>query len=149
MIKVVKVAEGVNKKVDEVVEGEMIGNTVVDRRKRLKDLIVYQRMMELVRIVYSLSIKLPHTEDFGLKSQMKRAAVSIIACFAEGYMRKSIKDKLHFLEMSDTSHDELDTEADVCQELSFWSREDWSLYLAKSSEVSYLASRYQQAIVKS
>jgi four helix bundle protein len=104
--------------------------------------------MELVKLVYELTQLLPRSEEYGLKSQMRRAVVSIIANFSEGYMKKSCAEKLRFLEIADTSHDELDAEADVCHELRYWPDDKWKLYLRLSGEVAFLMHRYSSRIPK-
>ena len=56
-------------------------------------LIVWQKLRELLVIAYKLTEKLPKSEEFGLKSQMRRATVSAISNFVEGYLKRSSKDK--------------------------------------------------------
>jgi four helix bundle protein len=143
VVEVVKVVDAFKNKRLYLNEMEFTG---VDRRKNLKNLLVYQRIMELVKLVYELTSTLPKSEEYGLKSQMRRAAVSILANFSEGYMRHTTADKLRFLEIADTSRDEIDAEADVCHELKYWNDLAWSRYLKLSSEVSYLMYRYSSKI---
>lgn len=59
-------------------------------------LIIWQKLQELLRIVYQLTEKLPKSEEFGLKSQMRRAIVSVISNFVEGYMKKLQKKNSTF-----------------------------------------------------
>jgi four helix bundle protein len=54
-----------------------------------KDLLVWQRGMDLVERVYRVTTKLPANEQFGLIAQMRRAAVSIPSNIAEGYGRQA------------------------------------------------------------
>ncbi len=61
-----------------------------------KDLIVWQKAMELVKEIYLLTTKFSRDEMYGLKSQMERAAVSIPSQIAEGYMRKHRKNTFNF-----------------------------------------------------
>ncbi len=75
-----------------------------------KDLTVWQRSMELVENVYLVTQDLPISEQFGLTSQARRAAVSIPSNIAEGYKRKHRKEYLHFLSISDASSAELETQ---------------------------------------
>ena len=65
--------------------------------KSYRDLIVWQKSMELVVEVYRLTEKLPAEERFGLKSQIRRAVVSIASNIAEGYQRRSSQEFLQFL----------------------------------------------------
>ena len=74
-----------------------------------KQLIVWQRSIELVKEIYKVSREFPKYELYGLVSQMRRAAVSIPSNIAEGRKRKTRKDFLHFLRMSDGSAAEVET----------------------------------------
>jgi len=75
-----------------------------------KELIVWQRAMELVREVYKASAKLPNTEMYGLTNQMRRCAVSIPSNIAEGRKRGTQRDFTQFLRIADGSAAELETQ---------------------------------------
>ncbi len=62
-----------------------------------KDLIVWNKSMELVEEIYSLSRSFPKTEMFGLSSQIQRAAISIPSNIAEGHGRKSTLSYIYHL----------------------------------------------------
>jgi four helix bundle protein len=64
--------------------------------KSFKDLFVWQKAHELVIGVYKMTRLFPAEERFGLVSQMRRVAVSIPANIAEGFVKKSTKDKCNF-----------------------------------------------------
>lgn len=87
--------------------------------KSYKDLIVWQRAMELVIAVYDLTEKYPKSELYGLVSQMKRAAVSIPSNIAEGRRRGSKKEFRQFLIISYSSGSELETQIEITKRLSF------------------------------
>jgi four helix bundle protein len=74
-----------------------------------KDLQVWKLSIELVNEIYLFSKKLPREEQFGLISQMRRAAVSVVSNLAEGAARKSTKEYIRFLYISLGSGSELDT----------------------------------------
>jgi four helix bundle protein len=74
-----------------------------------KNLEVWQKARELVAEVYLLSESLPPAEQFGLTSQMRRAAVSIPSNIAEGYGRDSAKAYGQFLRIAKGSVNELET----------------------------------------
>lgn len=82
-----------------------------------KDLLVWQRAMELVREMYGLTAQFPKDEVYGLRSQMERAAVSIPSQIAEGYMRRHKKEYIQFLSISLGSAAELETQILVCKPL--------------------------------
>lgn len=82
-----------------------------------KQLIVWQRSMEVVKEIYSITNKFPKSETFGLTSQMRRSAVSIPSNIAEGKKRKTTKDFLQFLRISDGSSAELETQLLIAKDL--------------------------------
>lgn len=82
-----------------------------------KELIVWQRAIELVREVYTNTRTFPKSEMFGLVSQMQRCAVSIPSNIAEGKKRKTKNDFLHFLSIADGSAAELETQIIIAKDL--------------------------------
>ncbi len=78
--------------------------------KSFKDLIVWQKSLELTEEIYRVTAKLPREELYGLTSQMRRAAVSIASNIAEGRMRSTAKDFSQFLRIAYGSAAELETQ---------------------------------------
>lgn len=72
-----------------------------------RDLEVWQLSHELVIATYGLTNLLPRNEEYGLKSPMRRAAVSIRANIAEEFRRRSWADKARFLNIAQGSLEEL------------------------------------------
>src|SRR6185437_7821701 len=87
--------------------------------KSYKDLIVWQRSIELVKEIFLLTDSFPKSELYGLTSQMRRAAVSIPSNIAEGYGRNSRKEYNHALAIAYGSALELETQLLIAKELSF------------------------------
>lgn len=116
------------------------------REKGYHKLIVWKRMVELLRLTYELTKLLPNEEKFGLVSQMRRAVVSIISNFIEGYLKRSIAEKQHFLEISETSLLELEGQSEVCVVLGYWMNDAYERFDEKRREVGYLLARYRQAV---
>lgn len=83
-----------------------------------RDLKVWQRAIELVVAVYELTDQFPKEEQYGLVSQMRRAAVSIASNIAEGRYRHTQADFAHFLTMAFGSGGELETQIEVSKRLS-------------------------------
>lgn len=82
-----------------------------------KELVVWQRAMELVVAVYELTEKFPKEEIYGLTSQMRRAVVSIPSNIAEGRSRGTRKDFTQFLRIAYGSGAELETQIDIIKAL--------------------------------
>ncbi len=85
---------------------------------------------------------LPASENFGLRSQMQRAIVSVLSNFVEGYLKKSSKEKLHFLEISETSLLELEAQAEICLILDYWNEEDYLKFDRSRAEAGYFLHQY-------
>lgn len=85
--------------------------------KTYKDLIVWQKGIELVISVYELTDRFPKSEQYGLSSQMQRAAVSIPSNIAEGRMRMSEKEFKRYLLIAYASGAELETQIEIAKRL--------------------------------
>lgn len=82
-----------------------------------KDLIVWQKAMDLVVEIYTITEQFPRSEMYGLTSQMRRSAVSIPSNIAEGRMRKTKADYTNFLMYSYSSGAELETQLLIAKRL--------------------------------
>lgn len=91
-----------------------------------RELLVWKKSMNLVKILYLLTAQFPKDEAYGLTSQMQRAAVAIPSNIAEGYLRSHKKEYLQFLSISLSSAAELETQLLICKSLSKFSRIDLS-----------------------
>ena len=84
-----------------------------------KELNVWQKAFELVKEVYQISKNFPNKEQFGLISQIRRAAVSIPPNIADGAGKMRKKEFAHFLSISLGSSYELETQLIISLELKF------------------------------
>lgn len=116
------------------------------REKGYHKLLLWRRLKEFIKLVYLLTEKLPESERFGLRTQMRRAIVSTISNFVEGYLKKSQKEKLHFLEIAKTSLMELEAQGEICRILDYWTEDDYNRFDEKRGEVGYLLFRYASKI---
>ena len=89
-----------------------------------RDLVVWQRSMELVKQVYIATRLLPKEELFVLTSQLRRAVNSIPSNIAEGYGRHSRNDYLRFLNIARGSKNEVETQLQICLMLDYLKPED-------------------------
>ena len=76
------------------------------RSRTFPDVAVWQKAHAWVLAVYRLTESFPRHELFGLTSQLRRAAVSIPANFAEGYKKRSTADKARFYNIAQGSIEE-------------------------------------------
>lgn len=82
-----------------------------------KELVVWQKSIKLVKLSYDLVKKLPHSEEYGLSSQIRRSSVAISSNIAEGFGRHNIKEYLQFLYISLASAFELETQFIISNEI--------------------------------
>ena len=105
-----------------------------------RDLLAWQKAMDLVEIAYRMSLKLPKEEKFALSDQIRRAAVSIPSNFAEGQVRNSTKEFVQFLSIAKGSNAELYTQLLICVRLGYLTPDDTQQALSLSEEVSKMLS---------
>ena len=77
------------------------------RAERFEDLEVWKKAHKLVLEIYRVTRDFPVDERFGLVSQMRRAAISIAANIAEGFKKRTLKDKSNFYNISQGSLEEV------------------------------------------
>ena len=84
--------------------------------KGYKDLIVWQKAIDLVKLIYQITDKLPKQEQYILVSQMLRAAISIPSNIAEGWSRNRKLEFIRFFEIAYASSCELETQLIICSD---------------------------------
>jgi len=87
--------------------------------KSYKDLLIWQKGIELTEKVYQLVKSFPNEELYALTSQIKRCTISIPSNIAEGYGRKSTKNYIQFLRISRGSLFELETQLIIANKLNY------------------------------
>lgn len=92
---------------------------------------IYKNGLSLVTQIYKTTKDLPKEEAYGLTSQVRRAAVSIVCNIAEGSAKTSSKDFKRFLEMSLGSAFEVETLLIVMQNLNYCSPEELNELIVK------------------
>ncbi len=83
-----------------------------------KDLIAWQKAMDLVEVIYRVTRQFPIEERFGLTSQIRRAAVSVPSNIAEGYSRPGRNDYIRFLDIARGSANEIETQLLIAERLA-------------------------------
>jgi four helix bundle protein len=103
-----------------------------------RDLTVWQKAVALVTDAYRLSDGFPKSEDYGLKAQVRRAAVSVPANIAEGHGRTGVGEYLHHLSIAHGSLAELETLLAIAVELGYLTPVVVEAIEKQSEEVSRL-----------
>jgi len=101
-----------------------------------KDLVVWQRAVQLSTEIYRLTASFPSAEQFGLMNQMRRASVSIASNIAEGYGRTTKGEYLQFLGHARGSNCELQTQLIIAKTLGFGARTEHDFAEKLSADVS-------------
>lgn len=101
-----------------------------------RDLLVWQKGVQLIVHIYQLSMKLPKTKTYGLISQMQRSAVSIPANIAEGHARRHTGDFIHHLSIAIGSVAELETHLEIATRLGFLSSAETQEAQSQCSEIA-------------
>src|ERR1043165_7231634 len=99
--------------------------------KSYRDLLVWQKGIDLVVIAYKATARFPTSEIYGLMSQIRRASTSIPANIAEGYGRGSRRDYAQFLFIAQGSLKELETHFIVAQKLAYFTASQAAKLLSK------------------
>ena len=108
--------------------------------KSHKDLLVWQKSMELVTSIYIVTRSFPKDEIFGIVSQMRRAAVSIPSNISEGYGRLYEKETVKFLSNALGSATELETQMIISKDLGFLPIDDAAKLINSIQEIIRMLS---------
>ncbi len=113
--------------------------------KDVRRLQIYQDAYQLSLEIYIETRKFPSDEIFGLTAQLRRAAYSIAANIAEGYRKKSPKEKLHFYNTSLCSLEECRYFASLATDLKYMEHNKFD---SRLDQVGRNLFNYSQAIKK-
>lgn len=114
--------------------------------QRFEQLEAWQYAHQLVLATYKASRTLPGDERFGLVQQLRRAAVSVPANVAEGFTRRSSKEKLHFYNISQASLQELRYYVILCRDLEYWGEKESEALADASHRVGRLLAGLMRSI---
>src|SRR3954468_19790265 len=106
-----------------------------------RDLVIWQKSVDLVVQVYEFSGRFPREEMFGLTSQIRRAAVSVSTNIAEGSGRDSRPDFLRFISIARGSLKEVETLLTVSERLSFATEGQTAMAWSLATEVGKMLTR--------
>jgi four helix bundle protein len=112
-----------------------------------KDLVVWQKGIQLAKLVYGLTSSLPAEEKFGIVAQMRRAGVSIPSNIAEGQARHTTGEFIQFISHAEGSVAELDTQLILSIELNFCSNAAAESAFALISEIRRMLNALRRKLV--
>ena len=108
--------------------------------KNYTELIVWQKSMTAVKLVYTLIKKLPQEELFALSYQIRRCAVSIPSNIAEGQQRNGGAEFLKFISYAQGSRAELETQLQICVMVGYMTENDISEVMTLLKEINMMLS---------
>lgn len=111
-----------------------------------RDLIVWQKAVELAVEVYRLAERFPKTETYRLVSQVTRAGASVPANIAEGHGRFGRKDYAHFLAISKGSLMEVDTFLVLAMRLKYLAPADCKTAFGLITEISKMLTKMRSRL---
>ena len=114
-----------------------------------RDLIVWQKAVDTVTMVYKGTRCFPREETYGLTSQLRRSAVSVACNIAEGQGRLSKKDFRHFLAQARGSLLEMETQIQIAHNLGYFDLKTANSLTDRTGEVGRLLHRLIQSLAPS
>ncbi|MEN6449337.1 MAG: four helix bundle protein [Thermoguttaceae bacterium] len=113
-----------------------------------RELIAWQKAMDLVEATYRATSRFPKEEIYGLTAQVRRAAVSIPSNIAEGQGRNTTRDFLHFISIAQGSAKEVETQVLIAERLGYVTNEVSGKLVMQTAEVGRLLSGLTNALKK-
>ena len=103
---------------------------------RFEDIEAWQQARELTRTVYQVSGTGAFGQDYGLRNQIQRSSVSIMANIAEGYERDGNKEFVQFLYIAKASAGELRSHLYVALDQQYLTHEEFVQMAAQATRIS-------------
>jgi four helix bundle protein len=100
-----------------------------------RDLLVWQKAMDLTAGVYRLCRRLPKSEAFGLGDQLRRSAISIASNIAEGHQRNHLAEYLHHLSIARGSLAELETQLAIAEAVDYFTERETRPLVESADEI--------------
>jgi len=107
---------------------------------------IWKRSKDLVVEIYKLTKKFPDTERYGLKSQMRRCAVSVPSNISEGSGRDTVPQFKHFLNISMGSICELETQTIISYELGYCEKADMEKLCQEIADIKKMIVGFKKAL---
>lgn len=116
--------------------------------RNFEDLIAWQKARELTREIYEATHKIPFCKDFGLSTQIQKAAVSVMANIAEGYERSSPGEFHRFLSIAKGSCAELRSHLYVALDNEYITKTDFDLLQQEAKVLGRIIGGLRASIIR-
>jgi four helix bundle protein len=120
-----------------------------EKIENFEDLRVWQRGIELTKQIYLTTSQGEISKDFGLKNQLRRAAVSVPTNIAEGFERRSRKEYVNFLNIAKGSAGEIRSLLRVAIEVGYLGEKTYPQLYSQAKELSRMLASQIKAINQS
>ena len=114
--------------------------------KTFRDLLIWQKAMNLVTETYQITKTLPKEELFGLTSQVRRCSVSIPSNIAEGYGRQGSKEFSRFLNIAISSLFEYQTQIEIAKNVNYITEINFNYLFQNSRELEAMMVSFSKKI---
>src|SRR3990172_6629504 len=116
--------------------------------ERFEDIVAWQKAREMVKEVYRVSSDGRFTKDYGLRDQLRRAAVSVMLNIAEGFARKTSREFVQFLVVAHGSVAEVQSALYVALDQSYISQAQFESLYKRADEASKLIMGFSNYLRK-
>lgn len=116
-------------------------------KHNFKNLNIWKRSIDLAVDIYETTENFPKSEEFGLKSQLRRCAVSVPSNIAEGSSRSSNKDFNRFLEIGQGSLYEMQTQVIISSRRNFIEINDYEIIENQIIELQKMVTGFQKTLI--
>jgi len=120
----------------------------MDKIKKFEDLIAWQKARELTKAIYKLTSNGLFSKDFGLRDQIRRAAVSVMSNIAEGFERGSMNEFHQFLVIAKASCAEVRSQLYVALDAGYINEPAFQTLNQQATEVSKIIGGLRASIAK-
>ena len=111
-------------------------------------LLVWQKSIDLAKIIYTITSKFPKEEAYGLSSQIRRAVVSISSNIAEGYVKYSAKEQVRFTEIAYGSLMEVLNQIIIAKEIEYINEDNYLKVRNDVEEISRMLNALRNSQLK-
>ncbi len=114
--------------------------------EKFEDLVAWQKARALAKVIYAVTRADPFARDFGLSSQIQRAAVSIMSNIAEGFERSNPSEFHHFLVVAKASCAEVRSQLYLALDIGYLNQVEFNELLIQTQEVSRIVGGLRASV---